>query len=64
MEDQFGRLKKYDELSHCYDGPIPRDKLNELKCGGTTYLATFGLPMIYDFGETIFGAGLQLIDPF
>ena len=34
MEDQFGRLKKYNELSHRYDGPIPRDKLNELKCGG------------------------------
>ena len=63
MEDQFGRLKKYDELSHRYDGPIPRDKLNELKCGGTTYLAAYGLPVIYDFGETIFGAGLQLIDP-
>ena len=63
MEDQFGRLKKYDELSHRYDGPIPRDKLNDLKCGVTTYLATFGLPVIYDFGETIFGAGLQLIDP-
>ena len=63
MEDQFGRLKKYDEFSHRYDGPIPRDKLNDLKCGVTTYLATFGLPVIYDFGETIFGAGLQLIDP-
>ena len=36
MEDQFGRLKKYDELSHRYDEPIPRDKLNELKCGGPT----------------------------
>ena len=34
MEDQFGRLKKYNELSHRYDGPIPREKLNELKCGG------------------------------